>query len=244
MSQVVLITGASKGIGAAIARTFAEKGYSLALNYCHSQTEVEQLKEALEKQYSVSICLVKADISKEEEVKKMVQLTVQQFGQIDVLVNNAGIAIDTLYQDKTVSNFRRTLDVNLIGTFLVSREVGDLMYQRKKGTMINISSTNGIDQGFPMSLDYDASKAGIISLTHNLAIQYAPYVRVNAVAPGWVKTEHEMEGLDQEFIDLESSKILLRRFAEPEEIAAVVFFLASSAASYINSEVIRVAGGA
>lgn len=242
-NKVVLITGAGKGIGAAIAKEFAKKNYNLILNYNSSEQMTKELQKILTKQYPIQIICIKADISNETEVKRMIEKSLQTFSKIDVLVNNAGIAIDTLYEDKTVSNFRKTLDVNLIGTFLVSKYVGDNMYQNKKGAIINIASTNGIDEYFPMSLDYDASKAGVISLTHNLAVQYAPYIRVNAIAPGWVATENEMKELDDEYIQLEQDKIYLKRFGEPEEIAKVVFFLASEDASYINNAIIRVDGG-
>lgn len=243
MNKTVLITGASGGIGSAVALEFAKRNYHIALHYYTSEAEAIRLKEQLERNYQGKIFLFRADLSSEEQIKAMVTDVIQQFGKIDVLINNAGIAIDTLYQDKTAENFRKTLDVNLIGTFLLSRLVGDTMYQNRTGKIIIVSSTNGIDQGFPMSLDYDASKAALLSLTHNLAIQYAPYVNVNAVAPGWVKTKREMEGLDKEYIALEEQKILLHRFAEPEEIAKVIAFLASEDASYINSEVLRIDGG-
>lgn len=243
MNKTVLITGAGKGIGAAIAEEFACKGYNLILNYCTSETEAKKLQERLIKEYSIQVISIKADISIEEEVKQMVDQAIQVFGRIDVLVNNAGIAIDTLYENKTVENFRKTLDVNLIGTFLVSKYVGNKMYENQNGTIINIASTNGIDEYFPMCLDYDASKAGVISLTHNLALQYAPYIRVNAVAPGWVATENEMKELDQDYIASEQDKIYLRRFGEPKEIAKVVSFLASEDASFVNNAIIRVDGG-
>lgn len=242
-NQVALITGAGRGIGAAIAEELASKGCNLALNYCMSEQETIALQESLINHYSIQAICIQADISKEEEVKRMVDMTIETFGKIDILVNNAGIAIDTLYEDKTVENFRKTLDVNLIGTFLVSKYVGDSMYKNKKGNIINIASTNGIDQYFPMCLDYDASKAGVISLTHNLALQYAPYLRVNAVAPGWVTTENEMKELDESYITSEQEKIYLKRFGEPSEIAKVVSFLASEDASFINNAIIRVDGG-
>lgn len=241
--KVALITGSSKGIGACIAEEFAQKGYSIVINYCNSEQEAFELKDKLSRKYSVQVLCIKCDVSKEDEVKMMINQTIETFGRIDVLVNNAGIAIDTLYEDKTGENFRKTLDVNLIGTFLVSKYAGEHMYSRKQGSIINIASTNGIDQYFPMCLDYDASKAGVISLTHNLALQYAPYIRVNCVAPGWVATENEMKELDAEYIQLEQDKIYLNRFGRPEEIAKVVFFLASEEASYVNNAVIRVDGG-
>ena len=172
----------------------------------------------------------------------MVEKTIIEFGYIDCLVNNAGIAIDTIFEDKTKENFIKILNTNLIGPFLVSKEVGKYMLERKQGSIINISSTNGIDTIYPESIDYDASKAALISLTKNLAIEYAPYIRVNTVAPGWTLTDMN-KNLDDEYVKEECESILLKRFADPSEIAKVVVFLASSDASYINSEVIRVDGG-
>lgn len=172
----------------------------------------------------------------------MVEEVIEEFHHIDVLVNNAGIAIDTIFEDKTVNNFLKTLEVNLIGTFLVSKYVGKYMLENKKGSIINVSSTNGIDTIYPESLDYDASKAGVISLTKNLALEYAPYIRVNSVAPGWVVTDMNQD-LSHEFIENEEKHILLKRFADPIEIAKVILFLAGNDASYINGEVIRVDGG-
>lgn len=242
LEKVALVTGSSRGIGAATIIEFAKKGYSVVINYVNSEEEAMTLKKQVEEEYHVASLAIKADVSREEEVSNMIEEVIHTFGHIDCLVNNAGIAIDTLFEDKTVENFRKILDVNLIGTFLVSKYVGKYMLKEKKGSIINISSTNGIDTVYPMSLDYDASKAGIISLTRNLAIQYAPYIRVNSVAPGWVLTDMNQE-LDAEFIKEECESILEDRFADPSEIAKVVVFLASDDASYINNEVIRVDGG-
>ncbi len=240
--KVVLITGASRGIGASIAKKMASLGYNVVLNYVQSEEKATALKEDLEKKYSIQVLTVKADVSNEDEIKNMVDLVIQQFGHIDCLVNNAGIAIDSLVEEKTVSDFQHILNVNLIGTFLVSREVAKSMLKEKSGCIINISSTNGIDTMYPYSLDYDASKAGVISLTKNLAKEYAPFIHVNSIAPGWVNTEMNKE-LDADYIKEEEENILLHRFGEPEEIANVVAFLASEDASYINGSVIRVDGG-
>ncbi|MEG1495380.1 MAG: 3-oxoacyl-ACP reductase family protein [Bacilli bacterium] len=241
-NKVALVTGASRGIGASTARELAGMGFNIVINYASDETSAKEVEQEINKLCDVQTLVIKADISKEAEVKKMIDKVVLKFGRIDVVVNNAAIAIDTLFMDKTVTNFRRILDVNLIGTFLVSKYAGDFMKKAQSGVIINISSTNGIDTYYPMSLDYDASKAGVISLTHNLALEYAPYIRVNTVAPGWVKTDMNKE-LDQEFVDKENQKILLERFANPEEIAKVVSFLVSEEASYINDTVIRVDGG-
>ena len=240
--KVVLITGASRGLGAAIVRKFASLNYNVVINYNNSFAEAQKLEEEIESNFNIDSLIVKADVSNEVEVQSMVDLVINKFGRIDCLVNNAGIAIDTLFEDKTVENFKKILDVNLIGTFLVSKYVSKYMLEQKKGNIINISSTNGIDTYYPYSLDYDASKAGVISLTHNLAMQFAPIINVNCVAPGWINTDMNKE-LDEEYIREENSKILLSRFAEPMEIANVVAFLASPEASYVNGTIIRVDGG-
>lgn len=241
--KVVLITGASRGIGAETAKLFASNNYDVVIGYYKEELLAKEVENEIKNKYNVETMLVCVDISAEEDVKKMVEEVIHKFSRIDVLVNNAAISIDTLYQNKTVENFRKTIDTNLIGTFLVSKYVGNYMYEHKTGTIINISSTNGMHQYFPMCLDYDASKAAIISLTHNLAVQYAPYLRVNAIAPGWVATENEMKELDKEYIELEEQNIFMHRFAQPLEIAKVIYFLASDDASYINNEVICVDGG-
>ena len=186
--------------------------------------------------------MVKCDISNEEEVKKMVNKIIDKFGKIDVLVNNAAISIDSLYQDKTAENFRKTIDTNLVGTFLVSKYVGDIMYENKYGKIVNVTSTNGINTYFPMCLDYDASKAGIISLTHNLAMQYSPYINVNAVAPGMMRTPMNKEALaEREESYLE--RIPLKRIADPSEVASVVAFLCSKDADYMTGTTLDVTGG-
>lgn len=243
MRKTVLITGSSRGIGKATAIEFAKNNYNVIINYVSNDGKAEELKKYIIENYNVEVMLAKADVSKEDEVKEMVNNVITQFNTIDVLVNNAGIAIDTTFEDKTAENFRKTLDVNLVGAFIVAKNVGSHMLKQKKGSIINVSSTNGIDTFYPYSMDYDASKAGVISLTHNLAVEFAPYINVNSVAPGWVNTEMNKE-LDNDYIAEECEKIFLKRFAEPEEIAKVIAFLASDAASYINGEVIRVDGGA
>lgn len=240
--KVVLITGGTRGIGKATVEAFAKNHCHIILNYIHSREGAVVLKEKLEKKYPIQIVPIQADISNESEVKQMVEKAISTFGKIDILVNNAGIAIDTTFEDKTVENFQTILNINLIGTFLVSKYVGEHMKKQKKGSMILVASTNGIDTIYPESLDYDASKAGVISLTKNLALQYAPHIRVNAVAPGWTDTNMTQD-LDDHFRKSEIRKILLNRFAIPEEIANVIVFLASDLASYVNGETIRIDGG-
>lgn len=242
MRKTVLITGASRGIGKACALEFAKHNYNVVINYVSNDLKAEELKSFIVENYDVDVMLCKCDVSDEKKVKEMVNNIINYFGKIDVLVNNAGIAIDTTFDDKTIDNFKKILDVNLIGPFIVSKEVGKYMLNEKKGSIVNVSSTNGIDTYYTYSLDYDASKAGLISLTHNLALEFSPCVRVNAVAPGWVNTEMNKE-LDEDYIKEECKKIYQKRFGEPEEIAKAIYFIASDDASYINNEVLRVDGG-
>lgn len=185
---------------------------------------------------------IKADISNEEQVSEMINRIIKEFGKIDILVNNAAIVIDKEFNDRTFQDFEETLRVNVSGTFLVSKYVSECMLNNKRGKIINISSTNGMNTVYPTSIDYDASKAAIISLTKNVAIQFAPYINVNAIAPSWVNTKMNSQ-LSQEFLNEELKNILLHRFAKMEEISKLIYFLSSDDANYITGEVIRIDGG-
>ncbi len=236
-----LITGGTKGLGKAIAKVFALHNYNLILTYLNDDESALQTKQELE-QFPIKVTIVKSDVSNEQEVIKLLDSVKSKFESIDVLINNAGIAIDTTLEDKTVDNFKKILDTNLIGPFLTSKYIGQFMFNQGYGKIINISSTNAIDTYYQESLDYDASKAGLNSLTLNFANIYAPLVNVNAIACGWINTDMN-KNMSQEFKDKELSQILLNRFAEPEEIANVVYFLTTKEASYINGSIIRVDGG-
>ncbi len=240
--KVALITGSSKGIGAAIARKFASLNYNLVLNYLTSEKEANLLKEELEKKYKIQILVLQADVSKETEVEQMIEKTIAHFSKIDCLINNAVLNKDNSYQEKKSEEFNQVINTNLIGPFLTMKYTSISMLKQKSGVIINISSTNAIDTNEIYSMDYDASKAGLISLTNNFADALAPFVRVIAIAPGWTKTESVSE-MNPNYLKDEEQKILLKRMAQPEEIANVVAFLASAEASYINKTVIRVDGG-
>ncbi|MBR0427441.1 MAG: SDR family oxidoreductase [Clostridia bacterium] len=242
MNKVVVVTGGTRGIGEAISREFAKNAYDIVINFVNSEEKANNLKKELEEKYSIKVLPVKADISNEEECKILVEKSIHEFGKIDVLVNNAGIVIDKEFEDRTIEDWKKTLDVNLIAPFILTKLVGKEMIKQKSGAIINISSTNGINTYYPSSVDYDASKSGLISLTYDSAVQFAPFVRVNAIAPGWVNTEMNKD-LPDDFVKDETERILVRRFAEPEEIAKVVTFLASEDASFVNSAVIKVDGG-
>ena len=243
MSHIVLITGAAGGIGSAIALRLAKEGYDIVLNYCRSKDRAFELKEKILSEYGVRCMAVQADVSKEEEVDRMVLQIEEEMGHVSILINNAGIDLANLFYLKTAEEFRRVLDVNVIGAYNCAKRVSKHMIDDRYGKIINISSTNGINTYYPMCFDYDASKAALNSLTHNLAVQFAPYISVNAIAPGFIGTEKELEGYDADFLKTETEKILLQRYGKPEEVASLVSFLISDEASYINNSIIRIDGG-
>lgn len=239
--KVVLVTGSSRGIGRSIAIAFAKEGANVIINYKNNDVAAEVTHEIISTYPGKMMC-IKADISNKEAVSDMINKIVKEYGKIDILINNAGIAIDKDFENRSVEEWNETLGTNLIGAFLTSKYAGKYMFENEYGKIINVSSTNGIDTTYTYSVDYDASKAALINLTRNLAIQFAPYVNVNAVAPSWIDTEMNAD-LPKEYLREEKEKILLKRFAEPEEIASVVLFLASEKARYITAETIRVSGG-
>ncbi len=238
--KVVLVTGSARGIGRATIIKFASEGYNVVINYSKSVNEANELKNYVEKEFNVKALTIKADVSSELEVGNMINQIISEFGRIDVLVNNAGIAYDRSFEDITIEEFKRTLDVNVIGAFIVSREVSK--YMKPGSAIVNVSSTNGTKTISPECLDYNISKVGLQSLTRDLSYQFRPNIRVNAVAIGWADTDMNKD-LPKEYINDETSKIYLERFASPEEIAKTIYFLASDEASYVNSEILIIDGG-
>lgn len=241
-NKVAIITGARRGIGKAIAYKLAENKYSVVVNDREDKEQLENVVSILKEKYKVDAIGIMADVSKEKDVKRLVEEVLNRFGKVDVLVNNAAIVEDMEISERSTELFNDTIINNVTSTYLMSKYIGREMYKKRRGKIINISSTNGINAFFPTSIDYDASKAGVISLTHNFALEYAPYVLVNSIAPGWVNTEMNKQ-LPADLIENENKKIYLKRFAEPEEIANLVIFLASDECSYINGEIIKIDGG-
>ena len=239
--KVALITGSSSGIGREIASKLASD-YEVILHYNSNYNEALKLKNDIDNKYNRDTLLVKGDLSNEEDIDNIINVIYDRYDKIDVLVNNAGIAIDTMFEDKNKDNFMKILEVNLIAPFLLCKKIGLKMKENKEGVIINISSTNGIDTPYVESLDYDASKAGLISLSNNIANYLAPYVRVNTICPGWINTNMN-NNLDDDFITSEKNKILLGRFGEAYEVANLVYFLISDEAKYINNSIIRIDGG-
>ena len=240
-NKVVLVTGSSRGIGKAIALLFAKNGAKVVVNYSKSEKEANEVVKEINK-ISESIS-IKCDVSDEKQVKNMIDNIVKRFGRLDVLINNAGIVFDIPLFEKTVEQWDKTLGVNLIGMFLCSKYAVPYIKKQKSGVIINIASTNGLGiYASPDSADYDASKAGVISLTKNLASELAPNIRVNCIAPGWVNTDINKD-LPKDYITGETERILLKRFGEPEEIGKAVLFLASDDASFITGTTLIVDGG-
>lgn len=244
--KVALVTGSAKGIGAATIKLLASRNCNVIIHYNNSKDEAINLKKYIDKNYNVKCEIVKFDLTNEDQIKTSTDYIIDKFGKIDILVNNASLEITSDFNLKTKIDFKKIIDTNLIGTFLLSKEVSKYMLKNKYGKIINVTSNNAINKYDPITLEYDASKAGIISLTHNFAVEFAPYINVNAVAPGWVMTEN-VDNLNNSLdgiLEIEESKnILMNRFAKPEEIAKLIVFLASDDSSYINNEVIKIDGG-
>ena len=243
MNKVVLVTGGAQGIGKAIALELAKNHYDVVINYLTSNKAAALLEEEIKKNYDVRVMIIQADVSKEEEVDAMISLIEKKWGGVDILINNAVVDLSNLFHLKTADEFRKTLDVNVVGAFNCSKRVYRHMLDQEYGRIINISSTNGINTYYPMCIDYDASKAALISLTHNLAFEYGPYINVNAIAPGFIGTDNELDGYDEEFLKEEQEKIMVNRYGKPEEVAYLVKFLISDEANFINNTIIRIDGG-
>ena len=237
MNKTVLITGASRGIGRACAKLFAERGYNVAANYFRSEQEAL----ALEKEYS-NIMAVKADVADEHQVSHMAELINRRFGDIDVLVNNAGIAMQKLFTDTEKREWDRLFDINVGGAFNCSREVAHSMIRNHRGKIINISSIWGIT-GASCEVAYSASKAAIIGLTKALAKELGPSgICVNCIAPGIIDTD--MNGaIDAETIEELIDETPLQTIGKPKDIASMALYLASDDANFITGQIFGVNGG-
>lgn len=217
----VLVTGGARGLGLAISLYYLKMRHSVVVNYNNSSEMALKLK----REYGDRVSIVKADVSNEDDVKRMFD----SLGKLDVVVNNAGIAKDSDPMEKSAEEFLEVIKVNLLGTFLVSKYAVNHV---DKGCIVNISSTNALDTYYPESMDYDASKAGVISLTHNFSLYLKDRdIRVNVVCPDWIDTDMNLE-MDEEY------KKSLGVFLKPEEVAKVVYDV--SVDKSVNDVVIRV----
>lgn len=240
--KVALVTGAARGIGNAISKLYVREGAKIALNYSKSEREAIALAEEMG-EISKSILLVKADVSKIDEVKQMVQKTLERFGRIDILVNNAGILIPEVFLESTEDTWDKTLDINLKGAYLCSKEVVPIMLKQEKGKIINISSICGLSERSALrNTAYVASKTGMLGLTRSLAVNLGPKINVNAICPGLTDTEMAVS-LGPERIKAGIEESLLKRIGKPEDIANAALFLASDESDFITGEFFTISGG-
>lgn len=239
--RVALVTGAARGIGRKVVLTLAERGYAVAANDLVEPDEtLEELRQA-----GAGALSVPGDVSDEAAVNEMVAEVMDRFGRLDVLVNNAGLMAITPAEETTLDDWRRMLEVNLTGPFLMSREFGKVMLEQGSGSIVNVSSVAGL-LGVADRAAYNASKHGLIGLTRTLAAEWGGRgVRSNAVCPGWVKTERDESDQSGNYTDADiEGRVPMGRFASPEDIAAAVAFLADSDQSgYVNGHTLSVDGG-
>ena len=237
----ILVTGGAKGLGKEIVKAFLKNGDNVVFTSHKSVINTDEL-DVIGGNYIE----VKTDLSKEEDINKLVDIAYDEFGSVDILINNASIELESDFENKTKEDFMKTYEINTVAPFLLSRLIGKRMYDNKKGIIINISSNNSLDKYDSSTCDYDASKSALNIITHALAKEYAPYVRVNTIAPGWILTDRVKslnDSLNNKLVEEESKKILLNRFATCEDITNLILFLSSDKSSYINDEIIRIDGG-
>lgn len=241
MSKVAFITGATRGIGRAIALELAKEGYNIALNYRTENEALENLKKEIS-EIGVECYPVQGDVSKAEDAERMTKEIIEHFEQIDVLVNNAGITKDNLILRMKEEEFTDVINVNLVGTFNITKNVIKYMTKKRYGKIINLSSVVGISGNAGQS-NYAASKAGIIGFTKSIAKELASRnITANAVAPGFIQTDMT-NVLKDEIKEAIEGTIPLKRLGTAEDVAKVVKFLASEESSYITGQVINVDGG-
>lgn len=241
MSKNVIVTGGSRGIGRAICIKLAKEGYNVIFNYSKNNTEAEKTIKECEK-YNIVVKGYKADIINSDECQELVRKAIDEFGSIDVLVNNAGITRDSLIMRMKDEDFNDVLRVNLSGTFYMIKAVSKYMIKNRSGSIINMSSIVGLT-GNAGQINYSASKAGIVGLTKSAAKELASKkIRVNAIAPGMIDTDMTRvlsEDIRNKIID----SIPLKEIGKPEDIANAVAFLASDMSRYITGQILSVDGG-
>ena len=239
--KCAVITGASRGIGKAIAIKFAKEGANVVLNYRNSEKEALELKTELDKLGSNTL-IIKADVSKFDEAEHLIKEANNAFGRVDILVNNAGITKDTLIMRMKEEDFDDVIDINLKGSFNCLRAISPIMVKQKEGKIINMSSVVGV-VGNAGQVNYSASKAGLIGMTKSLAKEIgSKNINVNAIAPGFIDTDMTKVLSDEQKKNIISG-VPLKRLGQVEDIANLAVFLASEKSNYITGQVIHVDGG-
>ena len=242
MGQVALVTGASRGIGAVIARSLGEAGANVGVNFSSDRSGANEVSEEIKAGGSESI-IIQGDVSIETEAELIVKQTTEEWGHIDILVNNAGITKDGLLLRMKAEDWDRVIDVDLRGAFLCSKYAMPHMIRRRQGRIINISSVVGIGGNAGQS-NYAAAKAGLIGFTKAVAREVATRnVTVNAIAPGFIETGGMVEGMTDEAKQNVLDRIPMGRFGSGLDVAKAVVFLSGSGASYITGQVITIDGG-
>jgi len=240
--MVTLVTGASRGIGRAIALRFAEEGARVVVNYTANADLAAEVASDIESAGGEAMA-VRADVSDNADVKRLVDETMARFGRIDVLVNNAGVMFTKPMLEVSEDEWDRTIDVNLKGAYLCSKAIVPIMVDQKGGSIVNMSSNSGLYHPSAMRFtEYVVSKAGVNGLTKAMALAFGPYVRVNAICPGWIRTDM-VEYIEPEVKQRILDETALARWGTPRDIADSAVFLASSEASFITGELLIVAGG-
>ena len=239
--KTALVTGASRGIGRAVALALAAAGARVAINYAGNVKAAEEVKAAVEAAGGTAI-LCQADVADSAAVEAMVAAVVKEFGTIDILVNNAGITRDTLLMRMKDEDFAKVLDTNLKGVFHCTKAVAKLMMKKRSGRIVNMASVVGL-VGNAGQTNYAAAKAGVIGFSKSAAKELASRgITVNVVAPGFIGTDMTA-GLPESVKEKMLTDIPLGRMGEPEDVASAVLFLASDQASYITGQVVNVDGG-
>jgi len=240
--KVAIVTGASRGIGGAIARRFAREGAKVVINYNRSRSQAAKLLKEIQADGGEAV-IVKADVSVPADVKRLVKRAVEAYGRVDILVNNAGVHYERTFLDAADDTWDRTIDTNLKGAYLCSREVAPMMLAQKGGKIINISSNSGAYHPSAMRLvEYTASKAGMNGLTKALALKLGPYVTVNAILPGRIVTDMT-SGASPEEVEAVIEETPLKRLGLPDEVANAAVYLASDEADFVTGELHMVSGG-
>lgn len=241
-NKVALVTGGSRGIGKAIAKKFASNGYNLVINYVSENTDIESITKELTKNSKIDVLFVKADVTDFTSCENMIKSAIEKFGKIDVVVNNAGITKDSLLMRMKEEDFDKVINVNLKGTFNVTKNVTPYMMKQRSGKIVNISSVVGVGGNAGQS-NYAASKAGIIGFTKSIAKELASRnILANCVAPGFIKTDMT-DVLSDCVKEQINSQIPLNKMGEATEVANAVYFLASEENTYITGQVLNVDGG-
>lgn len=239
--KCAIVTGASRGIGRAIAKKLASLGANIVLNYRSNDKEALKVKEEL-LSYGVDVFLYKCDISDFNAVEEMIKASKEKFGKVDIMINNAGITKDTLLLRMKEEDFDKVIDVNLKGVFNCLKAVTPVMIRQKFGKIVNLSSVVGL-VGNAGQVNYAASKAGVIGMTKSLAKEVGSRgITVNAVAPGFIDTDMT-EVLGEKFKEEAKKSIPLKRLGKPEDVAGAVAYLVGNEASYITGQVLNVDGG-